>query len=82
MPCKWRVYIVECGDGTLYTGVTNDIDARIKAHNEGLGAKYTRCRLPVKLLYSENKRNRSTASKREAAIKAMTRGEKLKLAHK
>ncbi len=73
------VYIVECNDGTLYTGWTNDIDKRIKAHNEGKGAKYTRFRNPVKLVYIENLENKSEALIRENKIKKMTRNEKKQL---
>lgn len=74
------VYILECADGTLYTGITNDVNKRLAAHNgDTTGAKYTRSRRPVKLAYTEKKKNRSTASKREAAIKKLTREEKLKL---
>ena len=73
------VYILECNDGTLYTGWTNDIDKRIKAHNEGKGAKYTRCRIPVKLVYIENLESKSEALTRENKIKAMTRNEKKQL---
>lgn len=70
---------MRCGDGTLYTGITNDLDHRLKAHNSGRGAKYTRSRLPVELVYSEHSPDRSSALRREAAIKALTREEKLKL---
>ena len=77
---SWHVYILECGDGTLYTGITNDLERRVDEHNAGTGAKCTRARLPVKLVYSERKRNRSYASKREAAIKKLSRDEKMKVA--
>jgi putative endonuclease len=76
---KSFVYILECGDGSLYTGWTTDIDDRIKTHNSGQGAKYTRSRLPVKLVYFEEVEDRSAALKREAAIKKLTREKKLKL---
>lgn len=76
---KSFVYILECGDGSLYTGWTTDIDDRIKTHNSGQGAKYTRSRLPVKLVYLEEVEDRSAALKREAAIKKLTREKKLKL---
>lgn len=75
----WFVYIVECSDGTLYTGITNDLDKRIKTHNSGKGAKYTRTRLPVYLKYSITKINKSEASKEEYRIKQLTKKEKLKL---
>ena len=68
--------MVECSDGSLYTGWTTDVEARIAAHNSGSGAKYTRSRLPVKLVYSEEVEDRSAALKREAAIKKMTRTKK------
>ena len=73
----WRVYIVECADTTLYTGVARNVTARIKVHNSGNGAKYTRGRLPVKLLYQEPCANRSIAQQREAEIKALSRADKL-----
>ena len=70
------VYIVECSDGTLYTGWTNNLEKRILAHNEGKGAKYTRSRTPVILRYFEKFETQSEARKRECQIKAMTRREK------
>ncbi|MDR0839302.1 MAG: GIY-YIG nuclease family protein [Oscillospiraceae bacterium] len=70
------VYILECSDGTLYTGWTNDIEGRVKAHNAGTGAKYTRGRLPVKLVYTEEVAERGLALRRERQIKQMTRAEK------
>lgn len=73
------VYIIECSDGTLYTGYTNNLDKRINTHNKGKGAKYTRCRLPVKLLYYEEYDLKGEALKREYKIKQMTRKQKLKL---
>ncbi|MEA4921915.1 MAG: GIY-YIG nuclease family protein [Eubacteriaceae bacterium] len=76
------VYILECRDGSLYTGWTTDIDARIKAHNEGKGAKYTRGRGPVKLVHLETFDNRSDALKREMAIKKLTRSQKERLISK
>lgn len=72
-------YIVECADGTLYTGWTNHLEKRIKSHNEGNGAKYTRARLPVRLVYYETFATRQEAMKREYAIKKLTRKDKLKL---
>ena len=72
-------YIVKCKDKTLYTGWTNDLDKRIKAHNDGLGAKYTKSRRPVKLVYYEEYNTKQEAMSREYAIKQMTRQEKLKL---
>lgn len=76
------VYIVQCLDNTLYTGITPNIETRIKAHNEGKGAKYTRGRLPVKLIYKEKFANKSQALKREIAIKKMSRQAKMALASK
>lgn len=76
------VYIVECNDGTYYTGYTNDIDKRIETHNKGQGAKYTRGRKPVKLKYLEGFDNKSEALKREYRIKQLTRKEKEDLINK
>lgn len=73
---NWWVYIVECGDHTFYTGSSPDIFKRIMVHNSGKGAKYTRSRLPVSLVYTEQFATRSEALKREAIIKKMTRKEK------
>jgi putative endonuclease len=75
----YYVYIIECNDGTLYTGYTTSLEERIKAHNKGIGAKYTRGRLPVKLCYYEVHSNKSDALKREINIKRLTRKKKLKL---
>lgn len=76
---KWYVYILECSDEkkSLYTGITNDLEKRIKAHNAGLGAKYTRGRLPVKLLKSFEVESKSAALKLEHKIKKLSRAEKL-----
>jgi putative endonuclease len=71
-------YIVECADGTFYTGWTTDPERRIKTHNAGRGAKYTRIRRPVKLVYVEEQPDRATAMKRERAIKALPRNKKMK----
>ena len=76
---SWVVYILECADGTLYTGITNDLDARTRAHNAGKGAKYTAVRLPVRVVYQEEAENRSAASSREAALKKLSRTQKLQL---
>ena len=73
------VYILRCGDGTLYTGCTNDLERRLAAHSSGKGAKYTRARLPVELVYQEPAPDKSQALRREAAIKALTRQQKLAL---
>ena len=76
---NWHTYIVECADGTLYTGITTDIDRRISQHNGGKGAKYTKTRAPVILRYHEPHPCRATASKREYEIKKLSRIEKLTL---
>lgn len=78
MKC-WYVYIVECADGTLYTGITDDVESRILAHNSGKGAKYTKGRGPVNLKYKEELKDRSEATKREGEIKKISRKEKLTL---
>lgn len=75
----WTVYILECGDGTLYTGITDDLARRLKAHAEGRGAKYTRGRGPLTLRYREQLPDKSTALKRECAIKRLQRSEKIAL---
>ena len=72
----WTVYIVECSDGSLYTGVAKELEKRIAQHNAGKGAKYTRTRLPVKVVYSEQATNRSQAQQREYAIKQLKRSQK------
>ncbi len=73
------VYILECGDKSLYTGWTNNLEKRVKSHSEGKGAKYTRARLPVKLVYFEEYYDKICAQKREYKIKQLTRKQKLKL---
>jgi len=75
----WCVYIVRCSDGSLYTGVTNDMDRRFKMHNDGKGARYTRTRRPVVLVYQENSMTRTRALVRECAIKATPKPKKEKL---
>jgi putative endonuclease len=72
-------YIVQCADGTLYTGWTVDLEKRLVAHNAGIGAKYTSCRLPVELVYWECQDNQSSAQKREASIKRLSRSQKMAL---
>ena len=72
-------YIVLCNDGTYYTGWTNDIEKRVKTHNEGKGAKYTKTRRPVTLVYYESFQTKEEAMRREWEIKQMKRGEKEKL---
>ncbi|MFK7839560.1 MAG: GIY-YIG nuclease family protein [Bdellovibrionales bacterium] len=75
----WVVYILKCADETFYTGITNNLDARVVAHSEGTGAKYTKGRGPFEVVYCEKCNDRSHASKREMAIKKLSRAEKLKL---
>lgn len=76
----WYVYIIECSDKTFYTGITSDIHRRIEEHNTSpKGAKYTKGRRPVKLVYCRRKKNKITASKEEYRIKKLTREEKLKM---
>lgn len=75
----WHVYILRCGDGTLYTGIARDVQARLEAHRSGKGAKYTRGRSPLELVYTEQCATKSEALKRELAIKALPRAEKEKL---
>ena len=72
-------YMVRCGDGSLYTGWTYDLEKRVAAHNSGKGAKYTKSRLPVELVYHERFTTKEEAMSREYAIKRLTRSEKLKL---
>lgn len=76
---KCYTYVLKCSDGSLYTGWTNDMKKRLKAHNEGRGAKYTRGRTPAELVYLEEFDTKEAAMRREAAIKKMSRAEKLKL---
>jgi predicted GIY-YIG superfamily endonuclease len=75
----WKLYILRCGDGSLYTGITTDVQARLVAHRTGKGAKYTRGRGPLELIYSEDCGTHSDALKREIAIKAMTKEDKERL---
>ncbi len=72
-------YILECADGTYYTGWTTDPERRVKQHNKGIGARYTKTRRPVKLVYLEEQPDKLAAMKRELAIKKMKRGQKNKL---
>ena len=74
---SWFVYVLRCADGSLYTGITKDVKRRCQQHNAGTASRYTRSRLPVKLAYQEAHPNQSAALKREAALKAMPRKEKL-----
>jgi putative endonuclease len=75
----WYIYILECSDGSLYTGITIDVNRRLLEHNSGKGAKYTRTRIPVKIRAVFEAQNRSEAAKEEHRIKQLTRKEKLKL---
>jgi putative endonuclease len=80
MASTWHVYMVECADGTLYSGITTDLDRRIKEHNDSdRGAKYTRAKRPVRLVYSEEASGRGAAAKREYELKQLSREEKQKL---
>ena len=73
----WYLYILRCGDDTLYTGIANDIPARLKAHASGKGANYTRGRGPLELVYQEQQESYSAALKREHQVKRLTRAQKL-----
>ena len=75
----WYVYMLRCGDGTLYTGVTDDVERRLAAHRAGKGAKYTRGRGPLELVYTERVPDKSAALRREYQIKRLTRQEKEQL---
>lgn len=79
MEQTWKLYMLRCRDGSLYTGITTDSEKRVAAHNAGKGAKYTRSRKPVELVYHEECGSHSAALKRELVIKALTKEEKLKL---
>lgn len=77
---SWFVYLLRCADGTLYAGITTDLDRRVVEHNAGSGARYTRARRPVELIHAEPAADRSAASRREAALKKLPRAAKLALA--
>lgn len=79
MEKKWYLYVLRCGDGTLYTGITTDVQARFAHHQAGKGAKYTRGRGPLEVVYTEECEDHSAALKRELAIKALLPAEKRKL---
>ena len=79
MEKTWYLYILRCGDDTLYTGITTDVQRRLADHRAGKGAKYTRGRAPLELVYEENCGTHSDALKREYAVKALPRAEKEKL---
>ena len=76
------VYMLRCGDGSLYTGWTNDLERRVQTHAAGRGARYTRSRLPVELVYAEILSTKSEALRREAALKRLSRAKKLELIQK
>jgi predicted GIY-YIG superfamily endonuclease len=76
---RWFVYLLRCGDGTLYTGIAKDVDRRCQQHNAGTASRYTRSRLPVVVVYQESHASRSLALRREAAIKALSRQQKMSL---
>ena len=76
---NWYVYILRCGDGTLYTGITDDVERRFAAHQAGRGAKYTRGRGPLELVYTEEVPDKSAALKREIQLKRLPREKKLRL---
>ena len=78
----WSVYILRCGDGSLYTGIAKDVEARVKSHNAGRGAAYTRSHRPVRELYREEGLTRAEALIREAKIKSLPRALKAKLARR
>jgi predicted GIY-YIG superfamily endonuclease len=75
----WFVYLLRCADGTLYTGIAKNVSRRCQQHNAGTASRYTRCRLPVELVYQETHASQGSALRREAAIKALTRQQKLSL---
>lgn len=76
---KFIVYILECADGTYYTGYTNDLEKRLARHNKGLASKYTRSRLPVKLVWKKEYKNKGYAMRAEASIKKLTKDKKREL---
>ena len=73
---RWFVYLLRCADGTLYTGIAKDVSRRCEQHNAGTASRYTRCRRPTRLVYQEVHASRSSALKREAAIKGLSRRQK------
>ncbi|MBQ9761875.1 MAG: GIY-YIG nuclease family protein [Oscillospiraceae bacterium] len=79
MEKSWKLYMLRCGDGSLYTGITTDVQARLEVHRSGKGAKYTRGRGPLELVYSEDCGTHSDALKRELEIKALTKKQKERL---
>ncbi len=79
MEKSWKLYMLRCGDGSLYTGITTDVQARLEVHRSGKGAKYTRGRGPLELVYSEDCGTHSDALKRELEIKTLTKEQKERL---
>ena len=82
MESVWYLYILRCGDGTLYTGITTDVEKRLEAHRSGKGAKYTRGRSPLELIYREECGSHSDALKRELTVKKLSREQKEMLLRK
>ena len=82
MDQKWYVYILRCADDTLYTGITNHLDRRLRAHNAGTASKYTRARKPVDMVYFEEVESKGYALRREYQIKSLSRFDKMKLISK
>ena len=79
MANTWKLYILQCGDGSLYTGISTDVQKRLEVHRSGKGAKYTKSRRPVKLVYFETYSSKEEAMRREWEIKQLSRTEKWKL---
>lgn len=79
MKNTWHLYILRCRDGSLYTGITTDVEKRLEAHQNGKGAKYTRGRAPLELVYREECGTHSDALKRELTVKALTREQKIQM---
>jgi putative endonuclease len=75
----WTVYMLRCSDGSIYTGITKDLPRRLAQHRAGRGSAYTRSHLPLRVVFTESRRTRGAALRREAALKALTRGQKLAL---
>ena len=82
MEKTWKLYMLRCRDGSLYTGITTDIEKRVAAHNSGKGAKYTRSRKPVELVYQEDCEDHSHALRRELEMKALSKDEKERILQK
>lgn len=76
MANSWKLYILRCGDGSLYTGITTDVKKRLETHRSGKGAKYTRGRGPLELVYTEEQPDKSAALRREIEIKRLRREQK------